>query len=116
MNQNGKRIHAATQDQYWSDSSSDSEDEDLKVLDMRIFQGMTKSPYLTPSQEVKAQNGYVWRTSDERRAKNRHKCSYLKPVPSRGNCPMCGRSGPLGHFCSNQCVMDEVSVSGLCRD
>ena len=26
---------------------------------------------------------------------------------------LCGRSGPLGHFCSNQCVMNEVSVNAL---
>ena len=113
MNQNGKRVHAATQHPYWSDSSDSDDDDDLRVLDLRIYQGGTKSNYLTPKQEVKAQNGYVWCSQDKRRAKNKMKCSYPVPVPSRGNCPMCGRSGPLGHPCSNYCVMTEVSVSGL---
>ena len=60
MNQNGKRVHAATQHQYWSDSSDGEDDDKLRVLDMRMFQGSTKSSYLSSKQEVKAQNGYVW--------------------------------------------------------
>ena len=70
MNQNGKRVHAATQQQYWSDSSDSEDDDDLKVLDMRIFQGSNKSSYLSSKQEVKAQNGYVWCKQDQRRSKN----------------------------------------------
>ena len=71
---------------------------------------------LHPEDEVRAYNGYVLLPEDCRRNANINKCTYLRPVPTRGNCVMCGRSGPLGGFCSNGCKYDEVSndnVQGL---
>ena len=34
----------------------------------------------------------------------------------RGNCVMCGRSGPLGHFCSNICRYNNMSVTVIRRN
>ena len=57
--------------------------------------------------EVQAQNGYVWLDEDWLREANIAKCTYIRPVPTRGNCVRCARSGPLGRSCSNGCIYDE---------
>ena len=78
--------------------------------------GLDYPSTLRPQDEVRAQNGYVWLPEDRSRDTNWAKCTYLRPVPTRGNCVICGRSGPLGGFCSNGCKYDEVSnenVQGL---
>ena len=63
--------------------------------------------------EVRARNGYVWLDDDRLRQANIEKCTYIRPVPTRGNCVRCGRSGPLGKFCSNGCIYDEISDENL---
>ena len=68
---------------------------------------------LLPRDEVRARNGYVWLDEDWMRKCNIDKCTYLRPVPTRGNCVRCGKSGPLGRFCSNGCKYDEVSDANL---
>ena len=68
---------------------------------------------LRAQDEVRAKNGYVWLATDRSRESNALKCTYDRPVPSRGNCVMCGRSGPLGQFCSNGCKYDCVSTDNI---
>ena len=108
-----KKVLALTQQPYWSETSDDDEDQDLEYPDTRIFQGTGNLQYLLASQEVKAKNGFVWCAIDKIRQKNIEKCSYIRPIPTRGNCVQCGRSGPLGMTCSNQCVYDKMSVDAL---
>ena len=54
--------------------------------------------------EVKARN---------ERKKNIENCSYERPLPSRGNCVMCGRSGPLGECCTNGCTYERWASESL---
>ena len=47
---------------------------------------------------------------------NREKCSYVSPVPTHGNCVMCGRSGALGWECSNRCRYDKMTSCVIRRN
>ena len=106
-------------DNPYADESSDDDDDIVQgYVDKRIFQFRDNPahPYpmfLRGCDEVKARNGFVWCRSDTERAKNAEKCSYRRPIPTRGNCVMCGRSGPLGQYCSNRCRYDKMSRSTL---
>ena len=94
-------------------SSADEEDDDNQP-DSRIFPHEAGyPPYLLPRDEVRAHNRFVWLPSDKTRRSNREKCTYLWPLPTRGNCVMCGRSGALGRFCSNGCRYNAVSVEDV---
>jgi len=94
--------------------SSDEEDEDDNQPGSWIFPHDQNYPtFLLPRDEVRPRNGFVWLPSDRTRRRNIEKCTYIRPLPSRGNCVMCGRSGPLGQHCSNGCVYDRVSVDNI---
>ena len=94
--------------------------EENEYTDMRIYQfdEMTNNRYprfLRKSDEVKAENGFVWCRCDTDNRDNFKKCSYPSPVPTRGNCVMCGRSGALGWECSNRCIYDKMTRSSIRR-
>ena len=82
----------------------------------RRFLGFSKSYYhafggrLLPCHEVKAQNGIVWLKNEALMIENTTKCGFSKKtgrqgwaVPTRGNCMVCGGSGPVGRNCQNGC-------------
>ena len=95
-------------------SSSDEDDEDDNQPGSWIFpHGQDYPRFLRPRDEVRPRNGFVWQPTDRTRRRNIGKCTYIRPLPSRGNCVMCGRSGPLGQHCSNGCVYDQVSVDNI---
>lgn len=58
--------------------------------------------------EIKASNGIVFSENDLMDPKNKRKCNYRNVVPTRGNCRMCGQSGPLGHECTHGCLLGVV--------
>ena len=85
---------AITQNPYIDLVKSDDDDEDDNQPDVRIFQAPPGYPlYLQAKDEVKARNGYIFTKFDNERKKNIANCSYERPLPTRGNCVMCGRSG-----------------------
>ena len=91
-----------------------SEEGDENITDTRIYQFEENTSeryprFLRRSDEVKAENGFIWCRCDANREENFLKCSYSVPVPTRGNCVMCGRSGALGLECSNRCVYDKMT-------
>ena len=95
-------------------TSSTDEDDDDNQPDSCIFPHERGYPkFLLPRDEVRAHNRFVWLPSDKKRKSNREKCTYLWPLPTRGNCVMCGRSGKLGGLCTNGCRYDAVSVDNI---
>ena len=108
------RKKAAATNKYhpYIDLTSSSDEEDpVEMLDVRIFQGSVEFPrHLHAEDKVRAKNGYVWLARDRDCQCNTSHCSYLRVVPTRGNRIMCGRSGPLGNFCSNRCTYSTVSA------
>ena len=112
--ENEVMVLGVNRNQYAQDSS-DEDDENEDFSDMRIFQfdeqATKRYPrFLRKSDEVKAENGFVWRRQDLNSEDNKLKCSYSRPVPTRGNCVMCGRSGALGWECSNRCRYDKMTA------
>ena len=73
------------------------------------FSSMYKHAFggqLLPWHEVKASNGILMYRSELKSEKNRNLQTYYYSgwaEPTRGNCPICGASGPLGRFCANGC-------------
>ena len=105
---------AITQNPYIDLVDSDDDDEDDNQPDARIFPAPPGYPYyLRARDEVKAKNGYIFTMADKNRKKNIENCSYERPLPTRGNCCMCGRSGPLGEFCSNGCKYESWASENL---
>ena len=105
----------------YAQDSSDEDDEDREFTDTRIFQFeetiSDRYPmFLRRSDEIKAANGFVWRRQDLNSEDNMMKCSYSRPVPTRGNCVMCGRSGALGWECSNRCRYDKMTSCVIRRN
>ena len=99
-----------TQNPY-IDLVDSSEDEDDNQPDVRVFQAPSGYPkYLRARDEIRAKNGYVFTQYDKDRHRNKIRCSYERPIPTRGNCAMCGRSGPLGEDCSNGCKYESWAV------
>ena len=93
-------VLGVNRNQYAQDSSGE-DDENEDFTDMKIFQFNERlnnryPRFLRKSDEVKTENGFVWCRQDRDREDNKMKCSYPSPVPTRGNCVMCGRSGALG--------------------
>ena len=89
---------AIIQNPYIDLVDTDDDEEDDNQPDVRIFQAPPGYPfYLQAKDKVKARNGYVFTQFDKERKKNISNCSYERPLPTRGNCVMCGRSGPLGN-------------------
>ena len=106
---------------YAQESSDEDDDVRQDLIDTRIFQFKmnTNAEYplfIRGCDEVKAKNGFIWCRSDTERAKNIEKCSYVRPVPTRGNCVMCGRSGALGRECSNRCRYDQMTRTVIRRN
>ena len=100
---------------------SDEDDENREFTDTRIFQfeetiNDRYPMFLRRSDEVKAANGFVWCRQDAENANNMEKCSYVSPVPTRGNCVMCGRSGALGSECSNRCRYNKMTSCVIRRN
>ena len=56
---------------------------------------------------------YVFTQFDKERKKNITNCSYERPLPTRGNCVLCGRSGPLGKSCTNGCTYERWASESL---
>ena len=105
---------AITQNPYIDLVDTDDDKEDDNQPDVRIFQAPPGYPfYLQPKDEVKARNGYIFTKFDKERKKNITNCSYERPLPSRGNCVMCGRSGPLGECCTNGCTYERWASDSL---
>ena len=99
-----------TQNPY-IDLVDSSEDEDDNQPDVRVFQAPSGYPkYLRARDKIRAKNGYVFTQYDKDRHRNKIRCSYERPIPTRGNCAMCGRSGPLGEDCSNGCKYESWAV------
>ena len=104
------------EDDNWSLESGDDYNAWGSVKDKTIFMGFSKAYYnafggrLLPCHEVKAQNGIVWFKDEAFMMENTTKCGYSKmadrqgwAVPTRGNCMVCGGSGPVGRDCQNGC-------------
>ena len=105
---------AITQNPYIDLVDSDDNKEDDNQPDARIFQAPPGYPYyLHARDEFKAKNGYIFTKADKDRKKNITNCSYERPLPSRGNCCMCGRSGPLGEPCTNGCKYERWASDSL---
>ena len=105
---------AITQNPYIDLVDSDDDEEDDNQPDARIFQAPPGYPfYLQAKDEVKARNGYIFTKFDKERKKNIANCSYERPLPSRGNCVMSGRSGPLGEPCTNGCKYERWASDSL---
>ena len=61
---------------------------------------------LLPWHEVKAKNGILLYPEELKKEENRNLQTYYysgRAEPTRGNCPICGASGPLGEMCQNRC-------------
>ena len=100
-----------TQNPYIDLVDSSDDEEENNQPDVRVFPAPPGYPqYLRPRDEIRAKNGYVFTQADKERKKNRDRCQYERPIPSRGNCAMCGRSGPLGEECSNGCKYESWAV------
>ena len=105
---------AITQNPYIDLVSSDDDKDDDNQPDVRIFQAPPGYPlYLQAKDEVKARNGYIFTKFDNERKKNITNCSYERPLPTRGNFVMCGRSGPLGESCTNGCTYERWASDNL---
>ena len=105
---------AITQNPYINLVNSDDDEDDDNQPDARIFQAPPGYPYyLKARDKVKAKNGYIFTMADKNRKKNIENCSYERPLPSRGNCCMCGRSGPLGETCTNGCKYESWASENL---
>ena len=105
---------ATTQNPYIDLVDTNDENKDDNQPDVRIFQAPPGYPfYLQAKDEVKARNGYIFTQFDKERKKNIANCSYERPLPTRGNCVMCGRSGPLGKCCSNGCTYERWASDSL---
>ena len=55
--------------------------------------------------EVRATNGIIFTKKDYKSPENKRKSNYRYAYPTRGNCSVCGQSGPLGHLCMHGCVL-----------
>ena len=105
---------AITQNSYIDLVDTNDDEEDDNQPDVRIFQAPPGYPfYLEPKDKVKARNDYIFTKFDRERKKNIANCSYERPLPSRGNCVMCGRSGPLGECCKNGCTYERWASDSL---
>ena len=105
---------AITQNPYIDLVDSNDDEEDDNQPDARIFQAPPGYPYyLQPKDEVKARNGYIFTKFDKERKRNIANCSYEHPLPSRRNCVMCERSGPLGEPCTNGCMYERWASDSL---
>ena len=105
------------EDDNWSLESSDHTCTSWNMSSNNfIFLGFSKAYYkafggrLLPCHEVKAQNGIVWLKNEALMIENTTKCGYSKEfdrqgwaIPTRGNCMVCGGSGPVGRNCQNGC-------------
>ena len=104
------------EDENWSLESSDESNAWSSIRGDTIFTGFSKRYYtlfggrLLPCHEVKAKNGIVWFRDEARLIENTVKCGYAsKPdgqgwaMPTRGNCMVCGGSGPVRETCQNGC-------------
>ena len=70
--------------------------------DARIFPAPPGYPtFLNPMDDIRTKNGYIFIKADKERRRNVERCTYERPLPLRGYCVMCGRSGALGEECTN---------------
>ena len=110
-----RKATAITQNPYIDLVNSDNDDdEDDNQPDVRVFPAPSGYPrFLRASDEIRAKNGYIFTKTDKDRKRNKERCQYERPIPSRGNCAMCGRSGPLGERCSNKCTYERWASESL---
>ena len=103
-----------SQNPYIDLVDTDSEEDVEIVADARIYPAPPGySRFLKAEDEVRASNGYIFREKDKFKRSNILKCQYERPIPSRGNCAMCGRSGALGLPCSNGCTYTSWAATEL---
>ena len=106
-----RKATGPTQNPYIDLVDSDDDDDNDNQPDARVFSAPSGYPtYLRARDEIRAKNGYVFTQYDKERNRNKQRCNYERPIPSRGNCVMCGRSGPLGEDCSNGCKYESWAV------
>ena len=114
MTERKRKATDITQNPYIDLVDSSDDEEDDNQPDARIFPAPPGYPkYLRPRDEIRARNGYVFSKEDKDRKRNIERCTYSRPIPSRGNCCMCGRSGPLGEECTNGCSYERWAAEDL---
>lgn len=64
------------------------------------------------NQAVSAKNGMFFKLGELGNAVNRSRCGYVSVQPTRGNCIMCTRSGPLGYKCAEKCKRITQAAAG----
>ena len=109
-----RKATAIDQNPYIDLVDSDNDNDVDNQPDVRVFPAPPGYPmYLQPRDEICARNWYVFTKHDKERQRNIDRCSYDRPIPSRGNCVMCGRSGALGEQCTNGCTYERWASESL---
>ena len=109
-----RKATAIDQNPYIDLVDLDDDDDVDNQPDVRVFPAPPGYPtYLRPRDEIRARNRYVFTRYDKERQRIIDRCSYDRPIPSRGKCVMCGRSGALGEQCTNGCTYERWASENL---
>ena len=80
-----RKATGPTQNPYVDLVDSDDNDDNDNQPDARVFSAPSGYPtYLRGRDEIRAKNGYVFTQYDKERNRNKNRCNYERPIPSRG--------------------------------